>query len=368
MNLPCLQRLRGLWQNGAGRSGRAQRLVARLPHAPVVGACTPSASRPSLHFALLRAAAGRPAGTRGGAAAAAAAAAAADQQAAAGQGRSRGRRERRAGRPQQGAHRHQPPARCGGGSCPVRAAAARRAHPCQAERGPNRPKLQRAGRPRLQAAHQRRPAARMRRAAGARGPFHPATAPLWRPRPSPRRRPGTRDFLPEDMRLRNWLFGHWGAVARGFGFEQFDVPVLESEELFVRKAGEEITDQLYNFEVRSSRWRFLVWGGGRWGARAGGPAARALRRHPLAPLPACRAAGRGGMVGSGSACARGSEAQRSQGPARLARRARRCWLTGPGAVGSQGPARLAHRARRGWRPGPQPLVFFVVRVAKVNRI
>jgi histidyl-tRNA synthetase len=27
------------------------------------------------------------------------------------------------------------------------------------------------------------------------------------------------------------------------------VPVLESEELFVRKAGEEITDQLYNFEV-----------------------------------------------------------------------------------------------------------------------
>jgi len=61
---------------------------------------------------------------------------------------------------------------------------------------------------------------------------------------------GTRDFLPDDMRLRNWLFGHWASVARGFGFEQFDVPVLESEELFVRKAGEEITDQLYNFEVR----------------------------------------------------------------------------------------------------------------------
>jgi histidyl-tRNA synthetase len=34
-----------------------------------------------------------------------------------------------------------------------------------------------------------------------------------------------------------------------FGFEQWDAPVLESEELFVRKAGEEITDQLYNFEV-----------------------------------------------------------------------------------------------------------------------
>lgn len=61
---------------------------------------------------------------------------------------------------------------------------------------------------------------------------------------------GTRDFYPEDMRLRNWLFGEWAAVANLFGFEQFDVPVLESEELFVRKAGEEITDQLYNFQVR----------------------------------------------------------------------------------------------------------------------
>ena len=51
------------------------------------------------------------------------------------------------------------------------------------------------------------------------------------------------------MRLRNWLFGRWAAVSARCGFEQFDVPVLESEELFVRKAGEEITDQLYNFEV-----------------------------------------------------------------------------------------------------------------------
>jgi histidyl-tRNA synthetase len=35
-----------------------------------------------------------------------------------------------------------------------------------------------------------------------------------------------------------------------FGFEQWDAPVLESEALYVRKAGEEITDQLYSFEVR----------------------------------------------------------------------------------------------------------------------
>lgn len=64
---------------------------------------------------------------------------------------------------------------------------------------------------------------------------------------------GTRDFFPEDMRLRNWLFGEFSAVSALFGFEQIDVPVLESEELFIRKAGEEIADQLYNFEDKGGR-------------------------------------------------------------------------------------------------------------------
>lgn len=51
------------------------------------------------------------------------------------------------------------------------------------------------------------------------------------------------------MRQRSWLFDQMAAVSRAFAFEQVDAPVLESEELFVRKAGEEITDQLYSFEV-----------------------------------------------------------------------------------------------------------------------
>ena len=50
--------------------------------------------------------------------------------------------------------------------------------------------------------------------------------------------------------MRQWLFGEFAAVARLFGFEQFDTPVLESEALFTRKAGDEITQQLYNFEAR----------------------------------------------------------------------------------------------------------------------
>lgn len=64
---------------------------------------------------------------------------------------------------------------------------------------------------------------------------------------------GTRDFFPEEMRLRTWLFDHFRAVAAQFGFEEYDAPVVESEELYIRKAGEEITGQLYNFRDKSDR-------------------------------------------------------------------------------------------------------------------
>ena len=60
---------------------------------------------------------------------------------------------------------------------------------------------------------------------------------------------GTRDFYPDDLRLRTWLFDHFRGVATGFGFEEVDAPVLEHQELFTRKAGEEIVDQLYHFEL-----------------------------------------------------------------------------------------------------------------------
>ena len=50
------------------------------------------------------------------------------------------------------------------------------------------------------------------------------------------------------MRIRNWLFDHWKTVAKEHGFEEYDAPVLESEALYIRKAGEEVTEQLYNFE------------------------------------------------------------------------------------------------------------------------
>jgi len=58
---------------------------------------------------------------------------------------------------------------------------------------------------------------------------------------------GTRDFYPEDLRLRSWLFDHFREVARRFAFEEVDAPVVEHAELFIRKAGEEIVEQLYHF-------------------------------------------------------------------------------------------------------------------------
>ncbi len=60
---------------------------------------------------------------------------------------------------------------------------------------------------------------------------------------------GTRDFYPEQLRQREWLFDRFRKVAALFAFEQVDAPVLEPAELFIRKAGEEIVDQLYHFEL-----------------------------------------------------------------------------------------------------------------------
>ena len=58
---------------------------------------------------------------------------------------------------------------------------------------------------------------------------------------------GTRDFFPDEMRERNWLFGNMREVSRQFGFQEYDAPVLENVALYERKAGEEITEQMYNF-------------------------------------------------------------------------------------------------------------------------
>ena len=58
---------------------------------------------------------------------------------------------------------------------------------------------------------------------------------------------GTRDFYPDEKRLSNWLFNHFRSISKSYGFEEYDAPVLEKEVLYIRKSGDEVTGQLYNF-------------------------------------------------------------------------------------------------------------------------
>lgn len=65
--------------------------------------------------------------------------------------------------------------------------------------------------------------------------------------------PGFRDFYPQSMRIRNYLFDKWRETAIQYGFEEWDAPVLESLQLYTIKSGEEIVSQLYHFEDAGKR-------------------------------------------------------------------------------------------------------------------
>ena len=65
--------------------------------------------------------------------------------------------------------------------------------------------------------------------------------------------PGFRDFEPSACAQRNALFHGWRTVARRFGFEEFDGPILEPLELFTKKSGDEIVEQLFSFEDKGGR-------------------------------------------------------------------------------------------------------------------
>lgn len=65
---------------------------------------------------------------------------------------------------------------------------------------------------------------------------------------------GARDFYPEDLRLRNYIFQNWREVCKSFGYEEYDSPILEPMELFSAKSGDELVNQQsYNFIDRGGR-------------------------------------------------------------------------------------------------------------------
>lgn len=65
---------------------------------------------------------------------------------------------------------------------------------------------------------------------------------------------GARDFYPEDMRIRNYIFSTWRKVCERYGFEEYDFPILENLEVFASKSGEEIVNtQLFSFIDKGER-------------------------------------------------------------------------------------------------------------------
>jgi histidyl-tRNA synthetase len=54
---------------------------------------------------------------------------------------------------------------------------------------------------------------------------------------------GTRDFYPEELAIRRWLYEHIRAVSESFGYQEYDGPFLERLELYAAKSGEELVKE-----------------------------------------------------------------------------------------------------------------------------
>ncbi len=62
---------------------------------------------------------------------------------------------------------------------------------------------------------------------------------------------GTRDFYPEEMKYRRWLFSIIEKVSCSFGYQEYDGPFLEKIDLYASKSGEELVkEQAFVFPDR----------------------------------------------------------------------------------------------------------------------
>jgi histidyl-tRNA synthetase len=58
---------------------------------------------------------------------------------------------------------------------------------------------------------------------------------------------GTRDFYPNDLKLQKWLFKIWTDISTSYGFEQYDSSIVEHVDLYTRKGGDDIVNEMYTF-------------------------------------------------------------------------------------------------------------------------
>ena len=62
---------------------------------------------------------------------------------------------------------------------------------------------------------------------------------------------GTREFYPEQMALRNFIYGKMRAASQAFGYQEWDAPFIETIDLYAAKSGEELVKkQSFTFEDR----------------------------------------------------------------------------------------------------------------------
>lgn len=62
---------------------------------------------------------------------------------------------------------------------------------------------------------------------------------------------GTREFYPEEMALRNYLYEKVRAASQAFGYQEWDAPFIETIDLYAAKSGEELVKkQAFVFQDR----------------------------------------------------------------------------------------------------------------------
>jgi histidyl-tRNA synthetase len=62
---------------------------------------------------------------------------------------------------------------------------------------------------------------------------------------------GTRDFYPEQMAIRVWLYNAIRGVSESFGYQEYEAPMLESLELYASRSGDELVkEQAFAFTDR----------------------------------------------------------------------------------------------------------------------
>jgi histidyl-tRNA synthetase len=61
---------------------------------------------------------------------------------------------------------------------------------------------------------------------------------------------GTRDFYPEIMAIRTWLYNAMRQVSESFGYQEYEAPFLESIDLYAAKSGDELVNQQSAFPDR----------------------------------------------------------------------------------------------------------------------